>query len=277
MINLAVRGHDLAPINGIEDLAQKIQGMGISNVQLSLPASFPNLPSDTQNINPGLGTYIKNAFADSAIQIAILSCYINIIHPDLEMRETLLKKFESYVKNAKYFGATMVATETGNVFEEIQFTEDNFTDDVFEMTIQVIKRLVEVGENHQTLIGIEPGLNHPLHTIQSVSEMISRVPSDFLGIILDVTNLICIDTYQNYQAILEEAFEAFGDKIIAIHLKDFKIDDGKIIPVDLGTGLLDIKNALDFIKQRKPYLYIVMEETKNDAISEAKKLVEGHQ
>lgn len=275
MINLAVRGHDLTQMVTVEDLAHKIQDIGISNVQLSLSASFPELSSGTENMSPGLGTYIKNTFANSIIQIAVLSCYINLIHPDLEIRETLLQKFESYVKHAKYFGAPMVATETGNVFEDIKFTEKNFTDDVFEMTIQVVERLVKVGEKHQTLIGIEPGLNHPLYSIQKVSEMLTLISSDFLGIILDVTNLISFETYQTYLEILETAFEKFGDKIVAIHLKDFKIVNQEIIPVNLGTGLLDVKGVLEVIKRYKPYLYIVMEETKDDAIVEAKNIIEN--
>lgn len=57
-----------------------------------------------------MGAAIKRELAKEDVQVGILSCYINMIHPDLEIREQLLQKFESYLRHARYFGAAMVAS-----------------------------------------------------------------------------------------------------------------------------------------------------------------------
>lgn len=274
MFNLTIRGHDLSGQFSLDTLAPEIQKTGISNVQLALPVSFPNLPSEAENLSPGFGTYVKNTFAQSNVQIAVLSCYINLIHPDLTTREAALQKFESYLRHAKYFGASMVATETGNVLEEIRYTEKNFTDAAFEAVVTSIQRLILTAERHHTLIGIEPGLNHPIYSIEKMAELLEVINSEFMGVILDATNLITAETYLTQKQLVVDAFERFGDKIVAIHLKDFIIKDNQIIPTNIGQGLMDVTGILDVIQQYKPYINIVMEETKDAAISVARKMIE---
>lgn len=273
--NLAIRGHDLSTQFAIETLAAEIQKMGISNVQLALPLSFPTVSSDAGNLSPGFGTYVKRIFDQSQIQIAVLSCYINMIHPDLATREAALQKFESYIRHAKYFGAPIVATETGNVFETIHYTEENFTDEAFEQVVAAVQRLMATAERHHTIIGIEPGRNHPIYSIERMAALLEKIDSDYLGVILDATNLISVDNYLKQKKLVSQAFESFGDKIVAIHLKDFVIEKGEIVPTNIGQGLMDVGGILTIINQYKPYLNIVMEETKDEAIIRARKLING--
>ena len=271
MLNLAIRGHDLSGVTTLEALAEKTQKQKVHTLQLALGMSFPNWPSE--NLNPGLGQLVKGTLQKKTIQVGILSCYINMIHPDPVMREAALTKFESYVRHARYFGAAMVATETGNVLPEIRYTPDNFTDEAFDEMVQSIQRLVKVGEQQQTLIGIEPGLNHPLYSLDRVTELIQRIDSDYLGIVLDPTNLITNETYPDQVSIVEEAFERFGEKIVAFHLKDFQVRNGQIEPVNMGTGLMDYPAICRLVAKKKPGMIVVLEETKDEAIKEAVQLI----
>ncbi|MHC5215072.1 sugar phosphate isomerase/epimerase family protein [Enterococcus sp. LJL128] len=273
MYNLTVRGHDLTGGYSITDLPAKIKEAGIENVQLALGMSFPKLASGKENLSPGFGTFIKNEFMKSGVQIAILSCYINMIHPNQDTREELLQKFEAYVQYAKYFGASMVASETGNVLPEIVFTEQNFTEGAFELAVESIQRLVKCGEKYGILVGIEPGLNHPIYSVERMNQLIQRIDSDYLGVVLDATNLITAANYQQQTTILKQAFELFGEKIAAIHLKDFVIEAGKVIPAAVGEGLMDIEGMLEIINTHKPLINIVLEETKNEKISRARELI----
>lgn len=273
MLNLAIRGHDLSGVTTLEALAEKMQTQKVHTLQLALGMSFPNWPSESENLNPGVGQMVKGTLQKKTIQIGILSCYINMIHPDSVTREAALTKFESYVRHARYFGAAMVATETGNVLPEIRYTPDNFTDEAFDEMVQSIQRLVKVGEQQQTLIGIEPGLNHPLYSLDRVTELIQRIDSDYLGIILDPTNLITNETYPDQVSIVEEAFERFGEKIVAFHLKDFQVQNGQIEPVNMGTGLMDYPAICRLVAKKKPGMIVVLEETKDEAIKEAVQLI----
>lgn len=275
MLNITVRGHDLSGVTSVKELAAQTKKQGVHNLQLALGMSFPDMPSGAANLNPGMGAAIKRELAKEEVQVGILSCYINMIHPDPEVREQLLQKFESYVRHARYFGAAMVASETGCVLPEIQYTEENFTDEAFADMVAVIHRLVKAGEAAGMLVGIEPGLNHPLCSLERVEQLLEAVQSDYLGIILDPSNLITSEDYQGQVAMVERAFERFGDKIVAVHLKDFKVEDGQIIPVNLGEGLIDYAAIAATIAKHKPLSYVVLEETKDDHIKEALQLLES--
>ncbi|EGP4956314.1 sugar phosphate isomerase/epimerase [Enterococcus faecium] len=274
MLNITIRGHDLSQVQTIEDLAEKTKEQGIHTLQLALGLSFPEMSSGANEINSGMGNYVKQVLEKQEVSVGILSCYINMIHPDLTIREELLTKFEQYLHYASSFGASMVASETGCVLPEIQYTEENFTDEAFAEAVSVIRRLVKAGEKYQMMVGIEPGLNHPVYSLARVEQLIQAVDSDYLGIILDPTNLITSTNYQEQVQLVEEAFERFGEKICAVHLKDFRVEQEKIVPVNLGDGVIEYTKIKEIIKKNRPYLYVVLEETKNDGIRYGRRLLE---
>ena len=163
----------------------------------------------------------------------------------------------------------MVATETGSV-SEAGYTEKNFSEEAFSQIVEAIRQLVRAGEKYRMMVGIEPGLNHPLYSLDRVAELIETIDSDYLGIILDPTNLITAENHHQQVGLVEEAFERFGEKICGLHLKDYLVsDEGKIIPADLGTGLIDYEAIVTIAQEHRPYLYIVLEETKDDALKHA--------
>lgn len=272
MYNLTVRGHDLTNVSDPLDLAKQIADQKIHNVQFSLDVSFPELSAGNK-LNPGMGTVFKQTFAKQEIQVALLSCYSNLIHPDPVKRENILQKFESYLAHAHYFGASMVASETGSVLPDLGYTVDNFQPAVFEDLVAVIRRLVRVGEKNRMMLGIEAGLNHPLFSIERIHELLKRVDSPYLGIIFDPTNLITVDTYKEQVTIVRQAFQRFGDQIVCLHLKDFNVENGEIMPVPLGEGIIQYEEILTILHQYKPYSYVVLEETKDASISKAVDLI----
>ena len=274
MLNITIRGHDLSEVQTIEDLAEKTKEQGIHTLQLALGLSFPEISSGANEINSGMGNYVKRVLEKQEVSVGILSCYINMIHPDLTIREELLTKFEQYLRYASSFGASMVASETGCVLPEIQYTEENFTDEAFAEAVSVIRRLVKAGEKYQMMVGIEPGLNHPVYSLARVEQLIQAVDSDYLGIILDPTNLITSTNYQEQVQLVEEAFERFGEKICAVHLKDFRVEQEKIVPVNLGDGVIEYTKIKEIIMKNRPYLYVVLEETKDDGIRYGRSLLE---
>lgn len=274
MLNITIRGHDLSQVQTIEELAEKTKEQGIHTLQLALGLSFPEISSGANEINSGMGNYVKRVLEKQEVSVGILSCYINMIHPDLTIREELLTKFEQYLRYASSFGASMVASETGCVLPEIQYTEENFTDEAFAEAVSVIRRLVKAGEKYQMMVGIEPGLNHPVYSLARVEQLIQAVDSDYLGIILDPTNLITSTNYQEQVQLVEEAFERFGEKICAVHLKDFRVEQEKIVPVNLGDGVIEYTKIKEIIKKNRPYLYVVLEETKDDGIRYGRSLLE---
>jgi L-ribulose-5-phosphate 3-epimerase len=93
MLTLGVRGHDFgkAPV---AELAGKIAAKKFTCLQLALAKALTDFDYGLGKLNPGLARRINRAFAAQNIEIAVLGCYINPIHPDLRQREDELARFE---------------------------------------------------------------------------------------------------------------------------------------------------------------------------------------
>ena len=66
-------------------------------------------------LNPGLAGYIGEALRQRGVQIAVLSCYINLIHPDPRERRKQIELFKEHLRFVRDFGCGIVATETGSL------------------------------------------------------------------------------------------------------------------------------------------------------------------
>ncbi|TFB98836.1 MULTISPECIES: sugar phosphate isomerase/epimerase [Cryobacterium] len=266
-INFGARGHDVTWASTPEELARGLAGYGVHNVQLALGRSFPEL-SGARAINPGLGAYFRRVMAAQGVDIAVLGCYDNIIHPDADRREAILRKFEAYLRNARHFGAPMVATETGSVNADgFAYTRANFTDEAYREAATVIRRLAEFGERVGTIVAIEPGINHPIYNLDRVEQLLDDVDSPFLGIVFDATALLDPNEPVDLAALTNDAFERFGGRIVAAHLDDYRLSDGRVVRCDIDDGVLPVARILATIGAHAPGLAVIMEETVNDAIA----------
>ncbi|MCI4658098.1 sugar phosphate isomerase/epimerase family protein [Cryobacterium zhongshanensis] len=266
-INFGARGHDVTWASTPEELARGLAGYGVHTVQLALGRSFPEL-SGADALNPGMGAYFRRTLAAQGVDIAVLGCYDNIIHPDAGRRESILRKFEAYLRNARHFGAPMVATETGSINREgFAFTRANFTDEAYRETAAVIRRLAEFGERVGTIVAIEPGINHPIHNLDRVEQLLDDIDSPYLGIVFDATALLDPHEPVDLAVLAGDAFERFGGRIVAAHLDDYRLSDGRIIRCDIDDGVLPVAQILATISAHSPHLAVIMEETVNDAIA----------
>lgn len=270
MLSLGIRAHDLPQTKTIEELSETVARVGFKHIQLALSKSFPEL-SEPAVLSPGLGNYVKQTFAKNEINIAILSCYCNIIHPDENQKTVLLDKFKTYIRYASTFGSKIVATETGCVDKRMHYTEKNYTEEAFEKVVDSVRMMTEEAEKYGVIVGIEPGINHPLYDLAHTKALIEAVDSSNLGIILDPSNLIRPTTYLEYNKIIEEAFQLFGSKIVAIHLKDFISNEKKELTMtNIGDGEMNIEETITQIQHLKPYIYTILEGTTGNKIQAAR-------
>lgn len=267
MINIAVRGHDVLGVSTFEDLAAQMQQYGVHGVQLALPVQFPEL---CEQINPGMGQCARRALARHDASVAVLGCYMNMIHPDPAKRELLLRRFEAYLRNARFFGAPVVASETGSVQEVPNVVDErNFTDEVYSETRNVIARLVAYGERMNTVVGIEPGINHPIYSVERTRQLLDEIDSPYLGVVFDPTALVYAGNYCNQVDYAKKGFDLFADRIVAVHLRDYRIAEGQeqVQSCNNGEGMLQTETMLNLVNEYRPMVSVVFEETKGEAIA----------
>ena len=267
-INLGIRAHDIEN-RPLEELVKEIAGKGLTSVQLALSKSFEDINTETGSLSPGLAHYIGSAFAKHDIQIAVLGCYFNMIHPDHVERKKGIERFKEHIRYARDFGCSIVATETGNVNPEIIYTEENFKEEPFLEVVESVRELVKEAEKFGVIVGIEAGVNHPIYSPKVMKRLLDTIDSNNLQVILDPVNLLTIETYKNQEEIFQEAMDLFGDRVAIVHAKDFVIEENQLVPAAVGKGLLNYDYILNVLKNKKPYINLLLEETKEPYIDES--------
>lgn len=267
-MNLGIRGHDIEK-NSVEELVKEIEKKGLTSVQLALNKSFDYLNTDLGSLNPGLAHYIGSMFRKRDIQIAVLGCYINMIHPDKVERRKGIERFKEHIRYARDFGCSIVGTETGNVNAEISYTIENFKEEPFQEVVKSVRELVEEAEKFGVIVGIEAGVNHPIYSAKVMRRLLDSVNSNNLQVIFDPVNLLTINNYTKQEEIFKEAIDLFGDRIVILHAKDFIIEDDMLKPVAVGQGLLDYDLVLKLINTKKPFINVLMEDTQEPFIDDS--------
>ncbi|WP_317616354.1 sugar phosphate isomerase/epimerase family protein [Bacillus sp. HNG] len=268
MMNLGIRAHDVKA-SSLDELVQTIAKKGLSSVQLALAKSFPDLNTSLGSLSPGFGRYIGKAFQQKNIEIAVLGCYINMIHPDLKERQKALDRFKEHIRFARDFGCSVVGTETGNVHAKMGFTVDNFQEKPFSDVVESVKELVKEAKEFGVIVGIEAGVNHPVYNPSRLKRLLDEVNSHNLQVIFDPVNLLTVENYHLQDEIFEEAIELFGDRIIIVHCKDFVVEEGRLKFAPPGKGLLNYDLVMKLIKPKKPYIQFLLESTTEPFIDDS--------
>lgn len=263
--NIGIRAHDIEDPS-IENVVSVIANKGLTSAQLALSKSLKDINSELGSLSPGFAQTIGRIFQKKDIQIAVLGCYINMIHPDHKERRKGLDRFKEHLRFARDFGCSIVGTETGNVQAEIVYTEENFTEQPFLEVVESVKELVEEAERFGVMVGIEGGISHPIHTPERMKRLLDLVPSNNLQVIYDPANFISLNNYHQQQAVIQAAFDLFGDKMVIMHAKDFTIEDHQVKIVPVGHGILDYDFIFKLLKKKKPFINILMESTKDPYI-----------
>lgn len=268
------RAHDLTKARTLDELGAACERQGVRYIQLALGKSFSSLASGFDKLNPGLGAHVRRALAAHNVEVAVMGCYFNLIDADPAARVVGICKFKSYLQNASHFGASIVATETGSVDPDFRYTEDNFTEGAFEEAAAVIERLVHMGERCGTIVGIEPGVNHPIHDIETCERLVERIDSPYLGFVFDATALITPQTASGQLAMAARFLDRLGDRVVASHVVDYRVESvgaaGQVEPCivrcNMGEGQLDVDGLLKLLDSVLPHVYVITEFTEGDAI-----------
>lgn len=257
-IKLGIRGHDVS-LHEPRALSKEIQDLGFKCAQLAITKSFPQLVGDNGELNDQLVDDLTQYFGDQHLPLAVLGCYTNIIHPDVQVRKKNIARIKNYLDYAGRFGKDVpVATETGSVLTS-GYTTQNFTAEAFDQAATVISEICGHAEQVGAIFAIEPGRNHPVYDVKKVTELIDRVQSPNLGVVLDLPGLLYQGNVDQQAWILDYALNHFGERIVAFHLKDLVINDDQITFTRLGQGQLDYQSYMKAVAAFRPGAKVTFE------------------
>lgn len=256
-MKLGILAHLLGP-SSVEELAVKVRNHGFSSVQLALSKAIPGFEPVPGKLSPGLANHYAEEFGKQGVRIAVLGCYVNLMHPDEEQRRLGMKRFKEHLRFARDFGAPMVATETFG-YTDGSFHPENRSEASYQAIRGIVEELTEEAERWGVNVAIEGVSTHIVHNPERIERLLKEVPSSNLGILLDPVNLLDSSTVTRHDELLKDCFHRFGDRIIAIHSKDAVLDGDKVKSVPTGQGQLNYPLFAELIQKHKPYCDIVLE------------------
>jgi sugar phosphate isomerase/epimerase len=275
MLQFGLRAHDFGTLP-LERLAETLSRFSPASIQLALSKALTDSPSPSGSLSPAYARRVRATFAKRDIAISVLGCYINPVHPERDKREASLRKFEEHLRFARDFGCAIVGTETGSRNGDCSFHPDTRTDDTFDLLCESVARLTRTAERCGSIVGIEPVADtHTVDSIEKTAELIRRIHSPALGIIWDPVNLIPAAGLESagfeltglkpaeltsQEAFFTRALDAFADRIVVVHAKDYCMKNGKKSgPMPAGKGELDWNSLFTLLQNRKPWIDVLLE------------------
>lgn len=273
-MQLGIRLHDIkmAPL---EERLQIAREQGFKCGHLALSKVISEYSTADAALTPGYACYLKRIFAESQLDVAVLGCYLNLANPNEESLKKIQKRYLTHIRFASLLGAGVVGTETGAVNEAYKYEERNHSDEALQIFIKNVKPVVEYAEKMGVIFAIEPVFKHIVCNPKRARQVLNEIASPNLQIIFDPVNLLDISNYQDREQIIHEAVDLLGQDIAMVHIKDFRIEDGKMVSVAAGTGEMDYSEIIRFIKKEKPYVHVTLENTVPENAVEARKYIQG--
>jgi len=276
MLQLGIRGHDM-PKADFENWVKSIKEADFSCTQLALRKAVDDFTTATGAMTPGMALYMNKIFRKNQVDVAVLGCYLNLTTPDAEQWKTIRSDYEAHFRFASLLGCGMVGTETGAVNAEYAFEEANRSKAALDRLVERLKVLVEIAEKMGVIFGIEPVCRHIMWNVERTREVLDRVDSPNLRVIFDPVNLFDMNNYEKQDEIIKEAFDVIGNEIDVIHIKDFIIKDDKLItsPLALGDGMMNFPLLFKLLKEKKPCIHTLIEDSFPDNIMKTKSYIES--
>jgi len=265
MIQLGLRLHDGEKLP-LERSLPKVRAQGFTCVHLALSKAMKEHPCGPSALTPGYAGWLRRQFAQNDLDIAVLGNYLNLAHPDPAALAAIQEKYYAHIRFAALLGCGMVGTETGAPNAEYKTCPESRSDAALETFIKNLRPVVRCAERFGVIVAIEPVVRHIVWNARRCRQVLDEVGSPNLQVILDPVNLLSMENKDRADEVIAEAIELLGRDVAMVHLKDYlpQDADGQLKSVGAGTGEMDYRRIMRFLKEEKPYVYATLENTTPD-------------
>ena len=275
MNEIGFRAHDFGSFASAKELASCVSSVkSPATIQLAigkvLKSSRPWREWDEEYISS-----IRDDLASYGVHVAVVGCYINPVHPDEDERRANIERFTRSLELNRAFGCRIVGTETGSWSPDISYSCRTYDEKVFSVFMDSLEQMVASAEANDAICAIEAvSHRHTICSVERMARVLELVPSDHLKVIYDPVNLVPIDGIAEKDGshrerpsadaqtdFVRQALDAFGDRICAIHCKDYILDDKGFKKGDIPalTGVFDWQDAFKELATRSIDVPVLLE------------------
>ena len=268
-MQLGIRLHDIHTGLGpefqtMEKRAQTAREEGFTCVHLAYSKVIKGYTFDDCALTEGLAKYTKRVFEGQGLDVAVLGCYLNLAHPDPEKLKEIQSRYYGHLRVASLLGAGVVGTETGAPNAQYKMDANTHSEEALDAFIRGLEPVVERAEKCGVTMAIEPVWKHIVYSPDRAVKVLEAIQSPNLRIIFDPVNMLYPGNLDNRDKVIGEAIEKLGDRIAVVHLKDCVLNGDDLKSIAAGTGVMDYKEILKFMKARKPYIHTTLENTTDE-------------
>lgn len=268
-MQIGIRLHDVntdlpAEQQTMEARAETAREEGFSCVHLAFSKVIPGVAFDDCALNEGLAMHTKRVFARQGLDVAVLGCYLNLAHPDPAKLAEIQSRYYGHIRVAALMGAGVVGTETGAPNAAYKMDANTHSSEALDTFVRGLAPVVECAEHYGVTIAIEPVWKHIVYDASRAVQVLDAIASRNLRIILDPVNLLYTGNIDRQEQVVSDAIDKLGDRVAVVHLKDFVREGDELRSIAAGTGEMKYAPVLRFIKERKPFIQVTLENTTND-------------
>ena len=268
-MQLGIRLHDIHTGLGPEFQTMERRAMtareeGFTCVHLAYSKVIKGYTFDDCALTEGLAKYTRRVFEGQGLDVAVLGCYLNLAHPDPDKLKEIQSRYYGHLRVASILGAGVVGTETGAPNAQYKMDADTHSEEALETFIRGLAPVVERAEKCGVTMAIEPVWKHIVYSPDRAVKVLEAIQSPNLRIIFDPVNLLYPGNLDERDKVIGEAMEKLCDRIAVVHLKDCVPDGDDLKSIAAGTGVMDYREILKFIKARKPYIHTTLENTTDE-------------
>jgi len=265
MFKIGIRAHDIGKMSA-KELSETVHGLGFDGIQLVFKKALLN--------EVDFNHFVELKEALKHTKIMMLGAYFNPVHPDYKEVIQGVDYFEKHLKIAKELNADYVGSETGSLMgTPWGYVKENHDDLRLKHVIDIFRKLVSTAEKNDSYVAIEGAYAHVCYSPLRIKQVIDAIHNKHLKVTIDLFNFLSIDNYQNRMDILEDCLRILKNDIVIYHLKDFVMQDNKLIQVGLGKGLMDYPKIIRRIQEVTPNAYLIFEGVTGMDIPESLKLI----
>ncbi len=278
-MQLGIRLHDIntslvEEYKTMEKRAEKAREEGFTCVHLAYSKVIKGWTFDDCALTEGLAQYTKRVFQKNDLDVAVLGCYLNLAHPDPEKLREIQSRYFGTIRVASLLGASVVGTETGAPNTEYKMDSNTHSKEALETFIKGLAPVVECAEQYGVSMAIEPVWKHIVCTPERARTVLDAIGSRNLRIIFDPVNILYPGNLREREELFDRAINLLGDDIAVVHLKDYVVQGDDLKSIAAGTGEMDYKQILSFMKARKPYIQTTLENTTNENAVQSREMLE---
>ncbi|QJD87145.1 sugar phosphate isomerase/epimerase family protein [Cohnella herbarum] len=257
----------------IEELAFNIGEMNLRSVVLS---SYPGLDIDFDRPSKEHCHRIKTAFAQAGIEIAAVSGYSNLLHPDENARKTIHRRFVGSMRLCEGIGASMLCSETGTFHpkNEWEWSPDNVTEQAMEQLVESIRPLAVEAGKHGINLGFEPYVMNVVHSPRRADEFIRRLAMNNVKLVADPAGMLTASTLNTQATFLPDMFRYIAPHIGLVHVEDCRPDpEGHFQWLGAGEGEIDYPLFMELLIGSGYSGPLILEHLTEERIPESREFV----